>query len=41
MKVRGLVNGRALDPARPWTKTRNLPPMAKQSFREWWKEREK
>ncbi len=40
MKLRGLVNGSVLDPARPWTKTRNLPPIAKQSFREWWKARE-
>jgi len=40
MKLRGLVNGSVLDPARSWTKTRDLPPIAKQSFREWLKERE-
>jgi L-lactate dehydrogenase complex protein LldF len=40
MKLRHLVNGRALDPAAAWTKTRDLPPMAGQSFREWWQNRE-
>ena len=35
----GLVKGGALDPAQAWTKTRELPPVAGQSFREWWKER--
>lgn len=41
MKLRGLVNGSALDPAQAWTRTRDLPPIPKQSFREWWKERRK
>ena len=40
MKVRGLVNGSVIDPAHVWTKTRELPPIAPQSFREWWKERQ-
>jgi L-lactate dehydrogenase complex protein LldF len=40
MTLRGLVNGSVLDPARAWTKTRDLPPIAKQSFREWLKERD-
>ncbi len=34
-----LVEGTVLDPARSWTKTRSLPRVAKQSFREWWKQR--
>lgn len=38
MKLRGLVNGSVLDPAQAWTKTRELPPIARPSFREWWKE---
>lgn len=41
MKWRGWLNGSVFDPARPWTKTRDLPPLAKQSFREWWKEQGK
>ena len=40
-KFHGLIKGSRLDPAQAWTKTRELPPVAKQSFREWWKERER
>ena len=35
----GLVKGSLLDPVRPWTRTRDLPPLAKQSFRDWWRKR--
>jgi L-lactate dehydrogenase complex protein LldF len=38
--LHGLVKGSALDPAQAWTKTRELPPVAKQSFREWWEQRQ-
>ncbi|HTJ00325.1 MAG TPA: LutB/LldF family L-lactate oxidation iron-sulfur protein [Dongiaceae bacterium] len=34
----GPIKGTVLDPARAWTKTRELPPVARQSFREWWQE---
>jgi L-lactate dehydrogenase complex protein LldF len=37
--LHGTVQGTALDPARAWTDTRDLPPMAKQSFKEWWRNR--
>ncbi|HVM49807.1 MAG TPA: LutB/LldF family L-lactate oxidation iron-sulfur protein [Candidatus Acidoferrum sp.] len=35
----GLVKGTRFDPAYAWTKTRDLPPIARQSFREWWRNR--
>lgn len=34
-----LVNGTLLDPLRLWTKTRDFPDMAPQSFQEYWKEK--
>jgi L-lactate dehydrogenase complex protein LldF len=34
-----LVKGTRLDPAYVWTKTRELPPIAPQSFKEWWRNR--
>jgi len=34
-----LVKGTRLDPAHAWTKTRELPPIAPQSFKEWWRNR--
>ncbi len=38
-KLHPLVKGTRLDPAYAWTKTRDLPPIARQSFREWWRKR--
>src|SRR4051812_3111075 len=35
-----LVFGSWLDPARAWTRTRDLPPVAKQSFKEYWRTRQ-
>jgi len=37
--LHAMVKGTRLDPAYPWTKTRELPPVARQSFREYWKTR--
>jgi L-lactate dehydrogenase complex protein LldF len=34
-----LVKGTRLDPAYSWTKTRELPPIAPKTFKEWWRER--
>jgi L-lactate dehydrogenase complex protein LldF len=34
-----LVKGTRLDPAYPWTRTRDLPPLARQSFKEYWRNR--
>ncbi len=34
-----LVKGSWLDPARAWTKTRDLPPVAPETFKEWWERR--
>jgi L-lactate dehydrogenase complex protein LldF len=35
----GAIKGTRLDPAYAWTKTRDVPAVARQSFREWWRER--
>ncbi|MEO7931913.1 MAG: LutB/LldF family L-lactate oxidation iron-sulfur protein [Chthoniobacterales bacterium] len=36
-----LIQGTILDPARAWTKTRDLPPVADQTFKEYWRSRQK
>ncbi|MCX6867608.1 MAG: DUF3390 domain-containing protein [Verrucomicrobia bacterium] len=38
-RFHGLIKGSAVDPAQAWTKTRELPPIARQSFHDWWKGR--
>ncbi len=38
-KVQNMFRGHVPDPARSWTETRDLPPVANISFREWWKAR--
>jgi len=35
-----LVKGTRLDPVYAWTKTRDLPPIAEQTFREYWRNRQ-
>ncbi len=37
--LHALVKGSYLDPARPWTATRDTPEMAPESFKEWWRNR--
>ncbi|HXI71161.1 MAG TPA: LutB/LldF family L-lactate oxidation iron-sulfur protein [Verrucomicrobiae bacterium] len=37
--VQNLVKGTVFDPARAWTRTRDLPPLAKESFKDWWRNR--
>jgi L-lactate dehydrogenase complex protein LldF len=37
--LRKIVHSTPIDPAYAWTKTRELPPIPGQSFREWWKNR--
>jgi len=38
-RLHPLVKGTRLDPAYAWTKTRELPPIASETFREWWRRR--
>ena len=35
-RLHPLVKSSAFDPMREWTKSREFPPVAKQTFREWW-----
>jgi L-lactate dehydrogenase complex protein LldF len=37
--IRNLVKGSGFDPAKAWTKTRDLPPVQKETFKDWWKNR--
>jgi L-lactate dehydrogenase complex protein LldF len=37
--LQNLISGTPIDPAKAWTKTRDLPPVAKESFKDWWKNR--
>lgn len=37
--LRRHLQGTALDPVKPWTATRDLPPIADESFKEWWRNR--
>ncbi len=37
--LQNLIKGTPVDPAKAWTKTRDLPPLAKESFKDWWKQR--
>jgi L-lactate dehydrogenase complex protein LldF len=34
------IKGTVLDPARAWTKTRDLAPIARESFKDWWRKRQ-
>ncbi|MGD0539712.1 MAG: LutB/LldF family L-lactate oxidation iron-sulfur protein [Verrucomicrobiota bacterium] len=38
-RLHPLIKATPLDPARAWTRTRDLPPIARQSFKEWWQTR--
>ena len=35
-----IVKGTVLDPARGWTRTRDLPPVARQTFKDYWRSRQ-
>jgi len=39
-RMHPLVKGTRLDPARSWTRTRELPPIARQTFKEYWRTRQ-
>jgi L-lactate dehydrogenase complex protein LldF len=37
--LQNAVKGSPLDPVKSWTQTRDLPPLAKESFKDWWRNR--
>ena len=37
--LQNLVKGSPADPTKAWTQTRDLPPLAPESFKDWWKKR--
>jgi L-lactate dehydrogenase complex protein LldF len=37
--LQGLFKGSAINPAKAWTQTRELPPLAAESFKDWWQKR--
>jgi L-lactate dehydrogenase complex protein LldF len=37
--LHALFAGSRIDPARGWTQSRDLPPVARQSFKNWWRHR--
>jgi L-lactate dehydrogenase complex protein LldF len=37
--VQTLFNRTPLDPVKPWTNSRDLPPLAQESFKDWWRNR--
>jgi L-lactate dehydrogenase complex protein LldF len=39
LKFHPLIKGTRLDPARAWTQTRDLPPIAPQTFKDYWRKR--
>jgi len=38
--LQSAVKGSALDPAKAWTKTRDLAPVQKETFKDWWRNRQ-
>jgi L-lactate dehydrogenase complex protein LldF len=40
-RLHPLIKRTPLDPARPWTRSRELPQVAKQTFKEFWRSRKR
>jgi hypothetical protein len=38
-RLHPMIKGSRLDPAYAWTRTRDLPPIAAQTFKEYWRRR--